>query len=163
MKANAGTYLEFLRIILREIVLSDCLRKNDFDSIEEKNRLSCHLFSFTQVVYAIKERLKNEYPEKEKEIELFFETEVMKHIANEWKHESSMEFRQEWETKELGAKRIVPIGERSIEVSTIKLVNPKVKLPKEHSLNKDDKDLVEMCKECYEKIIAFFDKNQFPK
>jgi hypothetical protein len=117
--------MELLEYSLKS--MKDCLKeynlslKNDSGCNELKLQLRYHMFSFTQLVYSLKERLRYDYKEKASDIHAFFEMEekqrprtavglVIK-LANSWKHEESVDIRQNFSDFEETDKRKGSYGE----------------------------------------------------
>ncbi len=200
MKAEANSYLFFLEISLAYLEEYITTRKNELKNKLVKEKINYHLFCYAQIVYALKERLCNEYPTEKKKIEDFFENKniitavsTVKKLANLWKHEESMQIRQEWEvhetdkllnistdseneldkiSKEYGlSKQILKeIIKKSLEYNALPLnisiatvENPRIKLPLGHKLNIDEGPLLNTFQECFSDIRDFCINNKYIK
>jgi len=78
-------YLHILRISLSKIKEAEKAYKRDIDNSDLEAELDYHIFSFSQIIYTLKEYLRNKFVEKKSEIEKQFEK--YKNLSNRWKHE----------------------------------------------------------------------------
>jgi len=156
-KYNVQGYLDLLNESYKFIKYYDQRYNKNINSLNYKNKLRYHLFCFSQIVFALRDRLFSDYNEKHCKICTFFEknkkaeTEVgiVIKLANEWKHDGGFSLIQQYSL----LKEIKP----SIYVPT----RVEQKLPKDHKYNTKDKNLIFIFKKCMSDITKFCNENNF--
>ncbi len=160
-KKHCKDYLELLRTSLDYIGFCEKERTANLENKNIKNQLDYHIFSFSQLVYAIYEGLKKEFSCKSAIIdEVFFDEEkpvyLFFKLANEWKHKERMETRQEWTSTLPSPESMNVIN--GLKMGFIIMNKPTVKLPSGHSLNKKDAPLILEAKEALDLIDVLLKK-----
>ena len=175
VKKTFKDYLNFLKIALEYIEAYNNERQKYKELIDAKEKLTYHLFCYSQLVYILSERLKKEFPKDGIKINKFFTNKstyvgIFYIVGNNWKHQEPMEVRQTWSVMKNRIEEVNRLIKKMIEESKYKLsielvemVNPKIKLPVNHYLNKNDEDLVKMARNCFEMIKKFCIDNGYIK
>lgn len=103
MKYEVFDYIKLLEISLKYINDYELKYNSEMENITYKRELEYHIFTFTQIVYAIQERLKYDFHETWSRTKDLFEKDinepkselgVVVKIANKFKHEDSLDLIQ---------------------------------------------------------------------
>ncbi len=148
-------YIELLEYASEEVTRNNreynrTLLDDSIDKRPMKKALRYHLFSYSQLLYALKERLKKdaEYKktkEAKKEIEKFFLRDGVKKLANLWKHDG-LTFKQHWSS----LREVAPGVYSPSKVET--------QIPNDNKLKFGDKPLPEVIRTNLKEVKEFCTK-----
>lgn len=150
-------YIQFLKDSYNFIGYYDRMYNKNIDSIPYKNKFRYHLFCFSQITFALRDRLIADNSSDKRKINKFFEkgldpvTEVgiVAKLANEWKHGGGFSLRQHYSML------------REIRPSVYTATKVEQKLPRSHQYNNKDINLITIYGKCFDDINSFCIKNKY--
>ncbi len=154
-KYNVKGYIELLKESYNFIKYYDRMYNKQSDSKSYKNKLRYHIFCFSQIAFALRDRLMTDNPSDKTKIENFFEKNKIAHtevgivikLANDWKHKGGFSLRQHYSVL------------KEIKPSVYTPTKVEQKLPQNHQYN--DINLIYIFQKCLDDITMFCKNNNY--